>query len=71
MQSCCKELFTPGKCVSIDECMVKSKGRFFFKQYIINKPTKQGFKLWVLADSATGNNGDMVVYTGKSRKDDG
>ena len=70
MRSRCKELFTPGKCVSIDERMVKSKGRFFFKQYIMNKPTKWGFKLWVLADSATGYNWDMVVYTGKSRKDD-
>ena len=56
--------------MSIDERMVKSKGRFFFKEYIMNKPTKWGFQLWVLADSATGYNWDMVVYTGKSIKDD-
>ena len=68
MRSKCKELFIPGQKVSIDERMVKSKGRFFFKQYIMNKPTKWGFKLWVLADSSTGYNWDMVVYTGK-RKD--
>ena len=36
----------------------------------MNKPTKWGFKLWVLADSRTGYNWDMVVYTGKSRKND-
>ena len=69
MHSRCKELFTPGRNVSIDERMVKSKGRFYFKQYIMNKPTKWGFKLWVLADSATGYNWDMVVYTGKSKRD--
>ena len=48
MCSRCKELYTPAKCISIER-MVKFKGRFF-KQYIMNKPTKWGFKLWVLAD---------------------
>ena len=69
LRSRCKELFVPKRCVSIDERMVKSKGRFFFKQYIRNKPTKWGFKLWVLADSSTGYNWDMVVYTGRKRGD--
>ena len=70
MRSRCKKLFTPGKCVCIDVRMVKSKGRFLLKQYIMNMPNKWGFKLWVLADSRTGYNWDMVVYTGKSRKND-
>ena len=69
MRSKCKELFIPGQKVSIDERMVKYKGPFFFKQYTMNKPTKWGIKLWVLADSATGYNWDMVVYTGKKKDD--
>ena len=69
IRSRCKELFIPRQSISIDERMVKSKGRFFFKQYSKNKPTKWGFKVWVLADSDSGYKWDMVVYTGKKRRD--
>ena len=56
------------KSVSVDERMVKSKARFFFKQYIRNKPTKWGFKLWVIADSLSAYTLDMVVYTGSGKR---
>jgi len=45
--------------------MVRSKARFSFKQYIKNKPTKWGFKLWVLCDSRTGYTNNFIIYRGK------
>ena len=36
---------------SIDEAMIPFKGRLAFKQYIKDKPTKWGIKVFVLADS--------------------
>lgn len=60
----CFEFYQPQKEISIDERM-KSKARCHFKQYMRNKPTKWGFKLWVLADM-TGYTVDFNIYTGKS-----
>ena len=45
--------------------MVKYKGRSSKKQYIPQKPVKQGFKIWMLADSATGYVLKFTVYEGK------
>ena len=50
MNEKCFELYQPFAHLSIDECMVKSKARSHFRQYIRNKPTKWGFKYWVLSD---------------------
>ena len=43
--------------------MVKSEARTHFRQYIRNKPTKWGYKYWVLADP-TGYTGDFDTYCG-------
>ena len=40
--------------LTIDEAMIKFKGRLGFKQYIKNKPTKWGIKVFVLSDTTTG-----------------
>ena len=45
--------------------MVKSKERFSCKQYVRMKPTKWGFKLWVLGDSLNGYTWNFAVYRGK------
>lgn len=37
--------------LSVDERMIKSKDRSQFRQYFPNKPTKWGFKYWVIADT--------------------
>ena len=50
----CKSLYQPFQNVAVDERMVKSKHRSGIRQYIKDKPTKWGIKLWVLADSANG-----------------
>ncbi|XP_041460062.1 piggyBac transposable element-derived protein 4-like [Lytechinus variegatus] len=65
MKETCKQLYQPGEHISIDERMVKSKGRFGFIQYIRDKPTKWGFKLWVLADSSNAYTYDFDVYVGR------
>ncbi len=46
----CIELYQPVRQLSVDEWMVKSKARSHMIQYMKNKPTKWGFKLWVIAD---------------------
>ncbi|XP_048104132.1 piggyBac transposable element-derived protein 3-like [Alosa alosa] len=60
----CLELFQPGQHLSIDERMVKSKGRSGFKQYMKGKPVRWGFKLWVIATSDSGYTLDFNIYTG-------
>ena len=45
--------FQPDQHVSIDERMVRNKGRYAFRQYMKDKPTKWGMKLWVVADAVT------------------
>ena len=65
----CKSLYQPFQNVAVDERMVKSKHRSGLRQYIKDKPTKWGIKLWVLADSANGYTYDFDVYTGRSPDD--
>lgn len=62
----CRELYQPLRELSIDERMVKSKARTSFRQYIRNKPSKWGFKFWVLADPS-GYTLDFDLYCGKKR----
>ena len=61
----CKALYQPFQRVAVDERMVKSKHRSGIRQYIKNKPTKWGIKLWVLADSLNGYTCDFDVYIGR------
>jgi hypothetical protein len=50
---------------TVDESMVKFKGRLGFKQYMPAKPTKWGVKIWSLCESTTGYLSHFQVYTGK------
>jgi len=52
---------------SIDESIVKFKGRSILKQYNPMKPIKRGYKLWVRADK-TGYICEFQVYKGKIDK---
>ena len=61
-QSC----YYPGCEFALDETMVGFRGRFFWKQYIQNKPTKWGIKCFTLADSSNGYVLNILVYTGRN-----
>ena len=62
----CHLLHQPNQNMAVDERMVKSKHRSGIRQYMKNKPTKYGLKLWVLADSSNAYTQDFNVYIGKS-----
>lgn len=50
---------------SVDEYMVKFKGRSTLKQYMPKKPIKRGFKIWARCDAKTGYMYQFEVYTSK------
>ena len=58
--------YAPDKELSIDESMIKFKGRIFFRQYLPAKPTKWGIKTFALCESNTGYGLKFMVYTGKN-----
>ena len=66
LKAACVEYYQPLQELAINERMVKSKARSHFRQYIRNKPTKWGFKYWVLADP-TGYTLDFELYCGSHR----
>ena len=57
--------FIAGAHLSVDEAMIKYKGRIFFLQYLPKKPIKWGIKVWVLADVDTGYVCNYDIYLGK------
>ena len=57
--------YRPGRDLSIDEAMVAFKGRSFMKQYMPAKPVKWGFKVWTVAEAATGYVCGYEIYTGR------
>ena len=60
-----QETYTPYGYATIDESMIKFKGRLSFRQYLPSKPIKWGIKMWALCESDTGYAYNMQVYTGK------
>ena len=59
-----------GEYISIDESMIKFKGRSSLKQYLPKKPIKRGFKVWTLADSKNGYVYDFEICKGKNTERD-
>ncbi|CAF0892465.1 unnamed protein product [Didymodactylos carnosus] len=59
--------FDPGEKLTIDEMMIKFKGRSSLKQYIKQKPIKRGYKVWI-PDTLTGYVYNFDIYSGKSEE---
>ncbi|CAK1582657.1 unnamed protein product [Parnassius mnemosyne] len=53
--------------MSVDESMIKFKGRSVLKQYLPMKPIKRGYKLWCLADQR-GYIKKIQIYQGKDEE---
>ena len=64
LKNTCRKYFQPDQRVSIDERMIRMKGRSILKQYMPNKPTKWGVKLFAACDVASSYMFDLDVYTG-------
>ena len=67
IKDACKAFYHTRQNLAIDERMVATKAHTGMTQYMKAKPTKWGFKLFVLADSSNGYTLDFSVYTGKSQ----
>ena len=60
----CHSNYTPGFDCIVDESLLSFRGRCGFKQYIPNKASKYGIKLFVLADNDTSYSMKSIVYIG-------
>lgn len=70
LQLICNRLssvFHPGKFLSLDESLVKWKGRLSFRQYIPSKRSRFGIKLYVLCDAVSGYIHKFSVYIGDEK----
>ncbi|XP_059213262.1 piggyBac transposable element-derived protein 4-like [Centropristis striata] len=67
IKDACKSFYHPRQNLSIHERSGATKSPTGIVQSIRGKPTKLGFKLFVLADSSSGYTWDFNVYTGKSQ----
>ena len=52
--------------LNVDEAMIPFKGRLSFKQYMKDKPTKCGIKVFVLSDAVDGYVNRLQIYNGKN-----
>lgn len=59
------EGYEPHQEISVDESMVRFKGRSSMKQYMPMKPIKRGFKIWCASCSCCGYLLKFQMYTGK------
>ena len=62
-----QENYNLGQNVSIDEAIVKGKGRNPVKQYMPMKPIKRGSKLWCIGCSCCAYLRDFHLYAGKEK----
>lgn len=60
-----KSCWNSSKYQSVDESMIKFKGRSSLKQYMPAKPIKRGYKCWVRADESS-YVCEFQIYTGKT-----
>ena len=59
----CAKFYNPSEHLSVDEVLVKFKGRVIFRQYVPKKRKCFGIKIYKLCDES-GYTYDMRVYLG-------
>jgi hypothetical protein len=57
--------YCPRRELSIDESMIKFKGRLFFKQFLPLKPIRFGIKQFCLSEASSGYALKFLIYTGR------
>lgn len=58
-----KRLYNPPQYITIDERMVRFRGRCIFKIYMKSKPARYGLKIWAIS-APNGYLIDFDLYTG-------
>ena len=58
-------VYAPSQNLSLDETLIKFKGRVHFRQVLLLKRSRFGIKGFVIADSASGYVLGTSIYTGK------
>ena len=58
----CVENYSPDPNCSINESFMGFRGRYIFKQYIPNKPSKNGIKVFALTDSQSSYFLNSIIY---------
>lgn len=66
IRNACQAHYHPRKELAVDERMVATKAKTGMTQYMKEKPTKWGIKLFVLAESSNGYTLNFNLYVGKS-----
>jgi len=61
----CKSLYLVGSAVCIVEKLLPFRGRCGFRQYMPEKPSKYGIKIWMMCNCATKDMMNVKVYLGK------
>ncbi len=64
-----QEAWVPGLLHAVDEGMIACKNRSKFLQYMKDKPSKWGFKIWKLVCSVTFYTYAFEIYTGERAKE--
>ena len=63
-----KDMYNPGEHISIDEGMLKWRGRLSFRVYNKNKPIKYGIRSYILCDSANAYSWALDIYASEGMK---
>ena len=61
-----RDTFSPYKEMSVDEALIKFKGRLGIVQYMPLKPAKRGIKVWMLCTSYLGYVYNFNIYGGRN-----
>uniref|UniRef100_A0A3Q3ENX6 PiggyBac transposable element-derived protein domain-containing protein n=1 Tax=Kryptolebias marmoratus TaxID=37003 RepID=A0A3Q3ENX6_KRYMA len=64
--SACLAYYHPRRELAVDERMVATRAKTGMTQYMKDKPTKWGIKIFVLAESSSGYTIRFGIYTGKT-----